>query len=151
MKLEDALKTNRFKDERHKATLNIIYTAYWFKTHLNSVMKTYGITVEQFNVLRIIKGKHPEAICVKEIGNRMLEKSSNVPRIIDRLLLKHLVKRTTSKQDKRETLITLTEKGMEQLSIISKAVNEKTEAILDISNEEAKQLHELLEKMRKED
>lgn len=151
MKLEEALKTNRFKDERHKAALNIIYTAYWFKTHLNSVMKSFGLTVEQFNVLRILKGKHPEEMCVKEIGSRMVEKSSNVPRIIDRLLLKELVKRTSSNQDKRETLISLTQKGIEQLSLISIEVDKKTESILNINIEEAQQLNELLENLRKED
>jgi DNA-binding MarR family transcriptional regulator len=151
VKLEEALKTNKFKDEQHKATLSILYTAYWFKTHLNTVMKTYGITMEQFNVMRILKGKHPEAMCVKEISGRMIENNSNVPRIIDRLLTKKLVKRTNSKQDKRETHISLTLKGIEQIETISQAVNEKSEEILDLSNEEATILHNLLEKLRKKD
>lgn len=151
MKLEEALKTDRFKNESHKATLNILYTAYWFKTHLNSVMKTYGITAEQFNVMRILKGKHPEAMCVKDIGSRMLENNSNVPRIIDRLLLKKLVKRTTSKLDKRETLISLTNSGKEQLTQISEAVEMKTSDIIGLENEEAIQLNLLIERLRKID
>ena len=88
MKLQDAIKTNNFRDERHKASLNVIYTAYWFKSHLSTVFKEYGLTEEQFNVLRILKGKHPEPMCVRDIASRMLEKNSNVPRIADRLVTK---------------------------------------------------------------
>ena len=97
MKLEDVLKTNKFNDEVHKATLNILYTSYWMRDNVSSTMKEIGITSEQFNILRILKGKHPEAMCVKDIASRMIEKSSNVPRILDRLVAKELVMRTTSK------------------------------------------------------
>jgi DNA-binding MarR family transcriptional regulator len=151
MKLEEALKTDRFKNESHKATLNILYTAYWFKTHLNGVMKTYGITAEQFNVMRILKCKHPEAMCVKDIGSRMLENNSNVPRIIDRLLLKKMVKRTDSKIDKRETLISITKFGMEQLDLMNEEVDKKTSQIIGLKNEEAAKLNLLIEKLRKTD
>ena len=151
MKLQDAIKTNNFSDERHKASLNVIYTAYWFKSHLSTVFKEYGLTEEQFNVLRILKGKHPEPMCVRDIASRMLEKNSNVPRIADRLVTKKLVKRSTSKEDKRETLITLTEKGIQHLEIASNAMEDKANEMLGLSEKEATQLHELLEKLRKID
>lgn len=151
MKLQEALKTERFKNERHKASLNILYTAYWMKTHLSVVFKQHGITEEQFNVMRILKGKHPNAMCVRDIASRMLEKNSNVPRIVDRLVIKKLVKRTTSKADKRETLITLTDKGVQDLEVAGKAVEKRSNEILDLTETEATQLHELLEKLRKTD
>lgn len=151
MKLQDAIKTDRFRDEQHKATLNILYTSYWLKSQLNKVMKEHNITQEQFNVMRILKGKHPDAMCVRDVASRMLEKNSNVPRIIDRLVAKKLVKRFTSKEDKRETLITLTEAGIEHLDIVSKAVEMKTNEILDLTSNEATQLNELLDKLRKID
>ena len=151
MKLEEAIKSTRFTDMRHKAILNLMYTSYWLKTHISDTLKQQGITAEQYNVLRILKGKHPEAMCVKDIGSRMIEKSSNVPRIIDRLVVKKLVKRTTSKEDKRETLVSLTDKGMEKTIEATKAENKVTERILGVTNEEAAILNDLLEKMRTED
>ncbi|HRO42197.1 MAG TPA: MarR family transcriptional regulator [Flavipsychrobacter sp.] len=151
MKLQEALKTDRFKDELHKASLNVIYTAYWMKSKMSAVFKEHGLTEEQFNVMRILKGKHPEAMCVRDIASRMLEKNSNVPRIIDRLVAKKLVKRATSKEDRRETLIVLTEKGISHLAVASSAVENLSEEILNLTQSEATQLHELLEKFRKID
>jgi len=151
MKLEDVLKTNKFNDEVHKATLNILYTSYWMRDNVSSTMKEIGITSEQFNILRILKGKHPEAMCVKDIASRMIEKSSNVPRILDRLVAKELVMRTTSKEDKRETIISLTDAGMQTLQRANEelaAINKKT---IGINNEEAAVLNQLLEKLRKTD
>jgi len=151
MKLQEALKTDRFRNEQHKATLNVLYTAYWFKSHLNVVFKEYGITEEQFNVMRILRGKHPEQMCVRDIASRMLEKNSNVPRIVDRLVTKDMVKRENSREDKRETLISLTAKGIAQLEKVSKEVETKTNKIINLSGDEADQLHNLLEKLREEE
>jgi DNA-binding MarR family transcriptional regulator len=88
VKLEQAIQSNKFKNEMHKASLNILYTAWWLKTQMSKVLKEFGLTHEQYNVLRILKGKYPEQLCVKDISCRMIEKSSNVPRIIDRLVIK---------------------------------------------------------------
>lgn len=151
MKLEEALKSNRFADEVHKAGLNVLYTAYWLKSHLSTALKETGITSEQFNVMRILKGKHPEQMCVKDIASRMLEKNSNVPRIADRLVTKKLVKRATSKEDKRETIMSLTEKGLQLLETANKIVERVNADIMGLNNEEAKKLNELIEKMRKAD
>ena len=98
----------KFADDTHKATLNILYTAYWLKNNYSAAIKETGITMEQFNVLRILKGKSPDKMCVKDIGSRMIEKNSNVPRIIERLLNKEYVAKSTSEIDKRETLIAIT-------------------------------------------
>jgi len=151
MKLEEAIKSTKFSDMRHKATLNLMYTTYWLKTHLSSALKEHDLTPEQYNVMRILKGKHPEQMCVKDIASRMIEKSSNVPRIVDRLVAKKLVKRNTSKEDKRETLITLTEKGVEKLLEANKLNEKLSTEIFGISNEEATVLNDLLEKLRKVD
>ena len=148
MKLEDAIKSNRFSDERHKASVNLIYTAYWLKHNFSSTMKECGLTMEQHNVLRILNGSHPRALCVKEIGARIIEKSSNVPRIIDRLVAKKLVERVQSKEDKRETLISLTDKGIELTQKARMIVDEKTKGLINLTIEESKELNILLEKMR---
>lgn len=151
VKLEEALKTTRFQSERHKASLNIMYTAYWMKSHISQALKESGLTAEQFNVLRILKGSDPKAMCVKDIGSRMIEKSSNVPRIIDRLVIKKLVKRYTSEEDKRETMVQLTEKGIQVLEKTNQQVAEMTEDVIGATEEDAAALNELLEKMRRID
>lgn len=114
-------------------------------------MKQYDITMEQFNVLRILRGRHPEKMCVKNIGSRMIEKSSNVPRIIDRLEAKKMVERVTSAEDKRESLISLTEKGLINLDLASKTLDEINARVIGITEEEAAVLNNLLDKMRKID
>lgn len=148
MKLEEALKSNKFTDEKHKAVLNILYSSYWLKTHFSTGIKEIGLTMEQYNIMRILKGMHPKQMCVKDIGSRMIEKNSNVPRIIDRLIIKKLVKRVTSIEDKRETLISLTENGILQLNEATKVLNTLTTTILGITDNQAFELNELLEKMR---
>ncbi len=148
MRLEEAIKTTRFADEKHKASLNLLYTTYWLKNQISKEMKSNGLTFEQFNIMRILRGSHPEQMCIKDIADRMIEKSSNVPRIIDRLIIKKLVKRTTSKVDKRETLVSLSDKGMLTLEDASKLTHHLTSNVIGLNEEEAFTLNELLEKMR---
>jgi DNA-binding MarR family transcriptional regulator len=142
VKLERALKSHKFQSEVHKAGLNILYTAWWLKTVTSRELKGFGLTHEQYNVLRILKGKYPEQMCVRDIASRMIEKNSNVPRIIDRLELKKWVVRSTSSVDKRETVITLTPDGMELL-------DKSSDDLMAINNQEAVTLNDLLEKVRK--
>lgn len=148
MKLEEAIQTNKFKSEVHKASINLMYSAWWIKTILTKELKEYGLTHEQYNVLRILKGKHPESLCVKDIAERMIEKNSNVPRIIDRLVIKKLVKRGTSSQDRRETTITLTGAGISILESSTAEVNKTINGQLNLNEQEAEQLNRLMEKMR---
>lgn len=135
-------------DNKHKAGLNILYTAWWLKTIMSKELKEYGLTHEQYNVLRILKGKHPESLCVKDIASRLIEKSSNVPRIIDRLENKKLVTRTISPADKRETLIGLTKSGIGVLEASTGKINRLFENVLTLENKEAGILNDLLEKFR---
>ncbi len=99
-------------------------------------------------MLRILKGKYPEQMCVRDVASRMIEKNSNVPMIIDRLELKKLVNRSTSTADKRETVITLTPEGIVVLDKCNVRVNVLFDELLAINNEEATVLNELLEKVR---
>lgn len=148
MKLEEVLKMNKFSSPKHKAGLNILYTAWWLKTEVSKELKGFGLTHEQFNVLRILKGKHPDAICVKDIACRMIERNSNVPRIIDRLVAKEYVERSTSEIDKRETVIKLTNSGIDILLAANQKVNKLFSSSVNLDDEEALQVNNLLEKMR---
>lgn len=148
VKLEKAIQSTKFKSEVQKAGLNILYTAWWLKTVMSREMKEFGLTHEQYNVLRILKGKYPEQMCVRDIACRMIEKNSNVPRIIDRLELKKLVKRATSAIDKRETVITLTQSGITILQATTEMVDKLTDGLFTINEKEAAELNGLLEKVR---
>jgi DNA-binding MarR family transcriptional regulator len=148
VKLETAIQSTKFKSEVHKAGLNILYTAWWLKTVMSREMKEFGLTHEQYNVLRILKGKYPEQMCVRDIACRMIEKNSNVPRIIDRLELKKLVKRATSAIDKRETVITLTQSGITILNATTEVIDRLTDELLSINEKDACELNQLLEKVR---
>ncbi len=151
MKLEEAIKSSKFKGERHKAIVNILYTAYWLRNHFSIALKECNITLEQYNVMRILRGKHPEKMCVKDIGSRIVEKSSNVPRIIDRLVAKNLAVRSPSKEDKRETLVSITDAGLELLLQATTIMDNKRDEILGIDDYAANELNELLERMRRPD
>ncbi|BFG71214.1 MarR family transcriptional regulator [Sediminibacterium sp. KACHI17] len=151
MKLEQAIQSTRFKSEVHKAGLNILYTAWWLKTVMSRELKEFGLTHEQYNVLRILKGKHPELICVKDIACRMIEKNSNVPRIIDRLEIKKLVKRATSEADKRETVISLTQSGIAVLEASTHRINAIFDDVMVINEDEALAINQLLEKVREKE
>jgi DNA-binding MarR family transcriptional regulator len=150
MKLEEVLKTERFESMSQKAMLNVMYTAYWAKTKVSTSLKGQGLTIEQFNVMRILKGMHPQAMCVKDIASRMVEKSSNVPRIIDRMILKGIAVRTQSEEDRRETLVSITDKGLkvlEKANVGISAINNE----IGLSEADALLLNDLLERLRIED
>jgi len=151
VKLEQAIKSTRFKNETQKAALNVLYTAWWLKTNMSKGLKEFGLTHEQYNVLRILKGKYPDQICVRDIACRMIEKNSNVPRIIDRLEIKKLVKRTTSALDKRETVIALTQAGILLLEASTKSIDQNMESLSVLTEIESAQLNKLLEKMRSQE
>lgn len=147
VKLEEAIQTQNFKSEKHKSVVHLMFTAYQLKSSISAVLKPFGITGEQYNVLRILKGKHPEVMCVKNIGCRMIERSSNVPRIIDRLVAKKLVKRMQGKEDRRETAIGLTQKGIEVLESSTKLLDDIHHNHIVIDQTEAAHLNSLLEKI----
>ena len=148
MKLEEAIKSTKFKNEVHKASINILYRAWWFKTTTCTILKEFGLTHEQYNVLRILKGKHPNEMCVKDIACRMIEKNSNVPRIIDRLEDKKLVTRTQGETDARQSVIQLTPTGIEILASSTIKMTQMLGDTITLSNEEAVTLNNLLEKVR---
>ncbi len=148
MELEQAIQSNKFRNEVQKAGLNILYTAWWLKTITYKELKDFGLTHEQYNILRILKGKHPQQMCVKDIASRMIEKNSNVPRIVDKLEDKKLVSRSQGEADGRQTVIELTQAGINILASCTIKINELYDKMLTINHKEAESLNTLLEKVR---
>jgi len=148
MRLEEEIHTSKFVSEVQKAAINLLFTSHWLHTKINSYLKPFGFTHEQFNVMRILKGKHPEKMCVKNIGMRMIEKNSNVPRILDRLEKKGWIVRQQSVEDRRETETSLTSLGIEMLAKASKNIAFHQSSMMKLDEKTALELNTILEKIR---
>jgi DNA-binding MarR family transcriptional regulator len=148
MELEKVIKQKAFKSPKHKLTINVIFTGNWMTQKTMFVVKPFGLTPQQYNVLRILRGQGQNPIASIEIMDRMLDKSSNVSRLIDKLETKKLVIRTGCEEDRRRTNIVITNEGLEILEKIDK-IFPKNETFLDnLTDREAEQLNFLLDKLR---
>lgn len=148
MKIEEAIKQKEFKSEYQKLFINIIYTANWLNNESIKTLKPFGISPQQYNVLRILKGQYPNAITVNNIINRMLDKSSNASRLVDKLKQKELVERETCDIDRRQVDIKITKKGISLLDDLSKKMDSFNNMSNVVSTLEAKKLNEILDKIR---
>ena len=147
MRIEEEIKSV-FKNERHKAVVNLMYTNYQMMAKMRDFFKPYDITLQQFNILRILRGQHPNPASIGLIKERMLDKSSDVSRIIDRLLLKKYIDRKECKTDRRQKDIVISDKGLEILKKIDSADMERESVMNNITEEEAAQFNHLLDKIR---
>lgn len=148
MRLEEEIKQEKFDDERIKATINVLFTASWLNHRISTHLKKYGLYHEQFNALRILRGQFPKAISQREILCRMLDRSSNLTRIIARLKEKKLVQVNKSDTDRREYQISITQKGLDLLAEIDKDFELNSVPVSGLGVSEAFHLNALLDKMR---
>jgi len=135
----------KFPNERVKALINIKYTANWLNTVGNEFLKTSKISNQQYNILRILKGAS-EAVTVNMVKERMIEKSPNATRLMDKLCDKGLIERTRCENDRRVVYVKISEKGLKLLDKIN--VDELGKPMNAISEEEAKILNAILDKIR---
>lgn len=147
MKIEDEIKQSKFKNPSQKAVINLIFTASWLQGRHQDFFKSFGLTNQQFNILRILKGQHPKSTSATEIKSRMLDKNSDVSRLLDRLAAKNLIRKQICPNDKRAADITITEAGLIILADLEKRQAE-IDGVLNLSEEEANQLSNLLDKSR---
>lgn len=149
MKIEDIIKTTSPMAIAKKTMLNILYTQNLISEKFNEVLKGHDLSPEQFNVLRILKGQNgnPTNMCV--IQERMVAKTSNTTRLVDKLLLKELVTREICPDNRRKMEIAITQKGIDLLTEVNPKVD-KHETIFaqNLTSEELEQLNILLEKLR---
>lgn len=148
MKIEDEIQTKRFRNERHKATINIVFTSNWITNILEKRASTQQITLQQFNVLRILRGQYPKPATNSIVKERMLDKMPDVSRIIDRLVTKELVSRAKSDSDRRAVDVKITQKGLDALAELEESMMMMDVLQGNISEEECQQLNELLDKLR---
>lgn len=149
MKLEDEIKQKTFASEFQKLLLNVYFTSSWFATNSSRILKPYRLTLQQYNVLRILRGQHTKPASVGLIQERMLDKSSNASRLIDKLLLKKLVDRNVSSNDRRQMEIRITQKGLDMLAELDGKMN-YGELLAEnrITEAEAAMVSDILDRLR---
>lgn len=148
MSIEKDIKQANFKSPYSKAVINILYTNNWLQSLQVEVFKPFDLTLQQYNVLRILRGQYPNPITVIAIIERMLDKMSNASRLVDKLLAKELVIRRLCPHDRRAVDVIITEKGLgllEELDTLQSQWEDKLRGLTEI---EALQLSNLLDKMR---
>lgn len=148
MKIEEEIKQSQFKSVYHKSFINILFTSSWLQVRQMQRFKPYGITLPQYNILRILRGQSPKPATVNLLMERMLDKTSNVSRIIDKLEVKKLVTRKQCEKDRRTVDILITESGLALLSKIDTELDTQPEEFRNLTEAEAEMLSNLLDKIR---
>ena len=148
MSLEADIKQEKFQNEYEKATVNILFTGSWLY-NINAVrLKKHVITPEQYNVLRILRGSHPKSMMLAEVTARMIDKSSNCTRLVEKLRQKGLLKRDICENNRRQVDIMITEKGLMVLKKIDAEAEAWQESLKKITRTEAQELNKILDKLR---
>jgi MarR family 2-MHQ and catechol resistance regulon transcriptional repressor len=148
MSLEKEIHQEKFMHSRQKAMINLLYTYGWMIEKIKNFLAKEDITHQQFNILRILRGSHPHPLSTLQIRERMLDKMSDTSRIVDRLVLKQLVKKVTCPKDKRLVDVTITEKGQKLLKRLDSEADHIEEIMGNLSDAETEQLTQLLDKLR---
>ncbi len=148
MSIETDIKQSKFRNAYHKMALNLIYTTSWLANSQACLLKPYDLTTQQYNVLRILRGQHPNPVRVNDIIERMLDKMSNASRLVDKLLLKGLVKRTECPHDRRAVDVVITDSGLAILAELDTMQGEWEQKLQNLTEDEAFTLSALLDKLR---
>lgn len=148
MGIEKDIHQVKFKNGRQKAMINLMYTYGWVMEHIKHFLSKEDITHQQYNILRILRGSFPEPLSTLQIRERMLDKMSDTSRIVDRLVVKGLVKKVVCVKDKRLVDVTITEKGQKLLRSLDSSANQLEETMKHLTEKESEMLSSLLDKIR---
>jgi DNA-binding MarR family transcriptional regulator len=148
VKLEDEIQQKSFKTPKVKLAVNLLYTSNWLNDHYAHFFKGTDLTVQQFNVLRILRGQLPNYCNLKLIKERMLDRSSDASRIVDKLVAKELVVRHHCPSDRRQINLMISERGLTLLTTLDFVDEAPARIFEQLSDEESIQLNQLLDKMR---
>ena len=147
MGIEQDISQAKFRNIQQKAIINFIYTFNWMNEKIKTMLDEYDITPQQFNILRILRGaKSP--LSTMQIRERMLDKMSDTSRIVDRLIVKELVRKNICPRDKRLVDVVITDKGLDLLAQLDLHSDELDSVIGNLTCTEMQQLNHLLDKMR---
>ena len=147
MSIEQDINQSRFRNEYQKGTVNFIYTFNWMNERMKAIFDREEITSQQFNILRILRGAG-KPLSTLQIRQRMLDRMSDTSRIVDRLVIKGLVKKTVCPTDKRLVDVFITEKGRKLLEKMEQYDAEMDAIFSGLTETEVRTLNELLDKIR---
>lgn len=149
MKIETAIKSIHSMAITTKTVINMMYTTRLIEESIMTVLKSYDLTIPQYNVLRILRGQKGNPANLSTLQERMVDKSSNTTRLVDKLIKKEWVKRNICEQNRRKVEIFITDKGLSILKELDPITDQNNEKILaKLSKEELEELNNLLDKMR---
>ncbi len=151
MKIEEEIKQTTFRNPLQKAMINLFFTNNWIEAKLKAILEPYGVTMQQFNVLRILRGQYPNYVSTSNIRERLIDQMSDVSRIVDRLGQKEWVEKFACKADRRLVDIRISEKGLDLLKKIDDVELSFDSIVSNISEDEADILNLLLDKIRNND
>jgi len=150
MSIENDIKQDSFKSEYQKAIINLVFTYNWTTERLKKLLEESDLTLQQFNILRILRGSQMP-LSTLQIRERMLDKMSDTSRIVDRLIIKELAKKVICKKDKRLVDVTITGKGLKLLERLDSQEDKMETIIKALTESEAQTLNTLLDKIRQSD
>jgi DNA-binding MarR family transcriptional regulator len=149
MRLEEEIKQlKKFNSEYEKLSLNILYTASWIEANNIQRLKPFGISPQQYNVLRILRGSAPKPLMLGDIASRMIDKNSNATRLVEKLRLKDFVKREICETNRRQVDILITQKGLSLLLEIDKELDSWITSLKALNIEQAESVNNALDKIR---
>ena len=148
MEIGEEIKQKKFKNEYHKMVVNMLFTTSWLENKHAASLKPFGISTQQFNILRILRGQFPKPATVNLLIDRMLDKNSNASRLVEKLRIKGLVERAICDDDRRAVNVVITKKGLKLLEEFDKKEQQFFKDLKNISVAEAKTINCLLDKMR---
>lgn len=148
MGLEEDIKQKKFKDEYIKLALNIMYTGNWLNLLQTRKLKKWGLSHQQYNVLRILRGQYPDVASVGSVLSRMLEPSSNITRLVDKLEAKKMVSRCENKDNRRMQDLKITKKGLELLEEIGSELDDLSKLFEYLDVKEVEVANKVLDSLR---
>mgnify|MGYP003575410497 CR=1 FL=1 len=148
MGLEEDLKQERFANEYEKMVVNILFTGSWIAGLNATRLKPFGVTPQQYNVLRILRGSHPNPMMLSDITCRMIDRNSNATRLVEKLRHKGLVKREVCANNRRQLDISVTDAGLDVLKSIDVGREAWLEKLVTLSKMEVTELNNMLDKLR---
>jgi DNA-binding MarR family transcriptional regulator len=148
MRIEDEIQQKDFKDDHRRMVVNLLFTNNWLNQQFIPFFKQFGLTLQQHNVLSIVRGQQPKPVCFGELQERMVDRNSNVTRLVDKLIEKGYVTRDICQANRRMIEVRLTPKGMDLLSQIDEQMPAFFKRFHNLTQEEAVLVSKLLDKLR---
>ena len=146
MKIDEAI-NSKFSSPKMRAVVNVRYTSNYMAAIQNRFMSKFDLTMPQFNIMRILRGAK-DMLAVNTVKERMVEKSPNTTRLMDKLIDKGLISRERCESDRRVVYVKITKEGLKLLSKIDKALEKEEIFKVNLTDKEAQQLSDLLDKLR---